>query len=358
MIKINQFNIHTNISDIPYGKLLDFQELEKVYLNECVELSKKAEDIRKLHTGQLNQQKQFDKKIAKYEAMKMTDRQAVNYVKAKAKLKEIKESLTSYELQVDELNNDSKPAEALCKALQVFVPNADEMFIGDGFSALIQDVDQIYKDDITLMKLYAHYTGLFTLYFDKTVADSVNALTEEDLKKDKSLAAIVAVLVNGQSMEDRAKACLIYAEKYGGCKVVDSDYHFYHNGQWYYLDADKTERYFVGKQITTGEVVEVKEFQRELNLKMEAGQIDNSVLEFSLSLQMLAILCRKKNEIVPSDPEFRKQWQSKRMKEFADITCDVIYNVSFFLRYILVPGILRRNINTFGADLSKKSPMA
>ncbi len=121
-----------------------------------------------------------------------------------------------------------------------------------------------------------------------------------------------------------------------GTNIVDGSYKVDFEGETYYIDPMMVERHFGSqKGYTTGEVVEIKSLERELRLVKESQKDLDGGMEFGLSLKAMAILLRRKGELLPLKFREREAFLTKRAELFAGLPMDVVLGTRFFFRLII-----------------------
>ncbi len=99
-----------------------------------------------------------------------------------------------------------------------------------------------------------------------------------------------------------------------------------------------------GRGLTTGESLELMEYQRRATKAMKAGAKGIANIEFSLGLSQMAILVRKKGERLPSSKGERDAFINERREVFKDMTLDVIFDCRYFFSAALLT--FRKNRST------------
>ena len=162
--------------------------------------------------------------------------------------------------------------------------------ITDGF---IYTPDNVFQVPITLERLYAHFVNLVNSYRDK---------------------------------------------------VTGKNYSFIYKGNRYYVNKDKFLDMLTGERMTTGEVLEV--LQVNVNLKKRVNHIASDAnINFALGLSEFALLCRRKNEQLPSDRGKLTKWRNKRVLHLQDLRLDKVLDVRFFLRSTIIDSNLNPTTN-------------
>lgn len=121
----------------------------------------------------------------------------------------------------------------------------------------------------------------------------------------------------------------------------------------YYIEPDRAKRLLTKKNYTSGEYIELKEYERKVSRKIVAnakkkgyeGEEEeqllmtgdaNGNLAFTLSKRKLCILARPKGEKLPSNKSEREELIERRRKVFDEISLDIYLNVRFFLLGIVI----------------------
>jgi len=114
----------------------------------------------------------------------------------------------------------------------------------------------------------------------------------------------------------------------------------------YYLNPDRGAQLLLGdtashsnaitgKKYTSGEVLEILEFQRTFSKKIEQTGDHNGNTSFNLGLSEMAILLRKEDYKLPrTRAEFRAHVEHYK-KIFAKLPLDIVFDVRFFFLAIL-----------------------
>lgn len=107
-------------------------------------------------------------------------------------------------------------------------------------------------------------------------------------------------------------------------------------------------RVLTKEPLTTGEALELLEFQRRAARALEETPHEVGNIDFTLGLTELALLCRKKGEHLPSERPKLDRFLNERRKVFAAATMDEILTLRFFLHRWLARSTKTRNINFSG----------
>ncbi len=122
-------------------------------------------------------------------------------------------------------------------------------------------------------------------------------------------------------------------------------------GKKFIIQRDKVARILLDDPLTTGESLEVLEYQRRATKRMETSPKDTGNIDFNLGLRELAILVRQKGEELPAIRDERIRFINARMNLFKDVTLDIILDIRFFFASSLI-GYTQKNLSyTFGKDL-------
>lgn len=141
----------------------------------------------------------------------------------------------------------------------------------------------------------------------------------------------------------------------------------------YYVEPDRAKRLLTRKHYTSGEYIELKEYERKVEQsKISKAKKDGFTeikdpkerpesydreliltgdkkgnLAFALSKWKLAILARPEGERLPLNKSERESLIERRRKLFNEITLDIYLNVGFFLLSIVKGLNLKEIINPF-----------
>ena len=107
-------------------------------------------------------------------------------------------------------------------------------------------------------------------------------------------------------------------------------------------------RVLAKEPLTTGEALEVLEFQRRASRALEETPHEVGNIDFTLGLTELALLCRKKGEQLPSERPKLERFLNERRKVFAACTMDEILTLRFFLHRWLVRSTKTRSTSFSG----------
>lgn len=117
-----------------------------------------------------------------------------------------------------------------------------------------------------------------------------------------------------------------------------TEYSFKYKNRTFHIGADRLEQ-FLGFQ--NGESIEVHHLRASF-AKMAKANKDNkgnqgSNIDFSLGVQQVAILARKKGEKLPFNSVERREFILKRAKFFEELPMDVVLNIRGFFLHIMKP---------------------
>lgn len=121
----------------------------------------------------------------------------------------------------------------------------------------------------------------------------------------------------------------------------------YENGEVVYTcDGSKVARLLGGGRLTTGETLEMLEFQRRYKKKGDDKKLGTGNMDFGLGLTQLAILCRKEGEPFPSERNKIDDFIKARREELKGVPLHIIFDLRFFLISSLRGYLTTRTINT------------
>jgi len=105
-------------------------------------------------------------------------------------------------------------------------------------------------------------------------------------------------------------------------------------------------RVLTKKNLTVGEAMEVLEFQRRAGKALEENPHEIGNIDFTLGLTELALLCRKKGELLPASRPELERFLTSRRPIFAQCKMDEILTLRFFLHTWLVQSTGMRSISS------------
>lgn len=205
-------------------------------------------------------------------------------------------------------DEDSAPIALLLEAVGVIVkgdlaslPMAVD---GDEFVELIESEYMVKPgDDLSLLRVYAHVVNVINLYRPETIPETFTI--------------------------KRSRFPWLKAERFE-------------------VQSQPAARVIDGRVITTGEAVELLEYQRLADQKIDAapGEIGN--IEFTLGLTEVALLMRQPGESLPSSPRKLKGFLNDRKKQFKKLPLSVILSLRFFLIAALLKLKTTHDSGSFG----------
>ena len=121
-----------------------------------------------------------------------------------------------------------------------------------------------------------------------------------------------------------------------------------HEGKSFSIVAGEALRVLSGRALTTGEAVEVLEYQRRAAAQIETDPKEIGNLDFTLGLTEFAILVRQPGERFPSDETDREKFINRRRALFASLDLEQVLAVRFFLLSTLTGSGKTRTTNFSG----------
>lgn len=109
-------------------------------------------------------------------------------------------------------------------------------------------------------------------------------------------------------------------------------------------------RVLLGTPLTTGEALEVLEYQRRASDRMATAPKDVGNIDFNLGLREFAILVRKKGEELPADRDQRHRFINQRMALFKDLRLTAVLDIRFFFVTSLIDYTQKNLLSTSGKD--------
>ncbi len=119
-------------------------------------------------------------------------------------------------------------------------------------------------------------------------------------------------------------------------------------GQDFEIKKAPVARVITNKPITTGEAIEVLEFQRRAGDRSKTSPLGSGNVDFNLGLREMAILVRKKDEELPSSRGTRRKFIQDRMNLFKDLPLDTILSIRFFFISALLNYSRKKHFTTSG----------
>lgn len=114
----------------------------------------------------------------------------------------------------------------------------------------------------------------------------------------------------------------------------------------YVIERGRTQSMITGERVkfTTGETIEIKEWQRLTNGAIKSKGDPEGNFAFSLGLAEVSIICRKPGEELPFLKSERDAFIKQRMKIFSDLPTSEVLRVRFFLLRILRDWLIAKNL--------------
>jgi len=121
-------------------------------------------------------------------------------------------------------------------------------------------------------------------------------------------------------------------------------------GKKFTIQKQPIARVLLGRPMTTGEALEVLEYQRRASASMETTPKDIGNIDFNLGLREIAILLRKQGEELPAERTERIRFINSRMELFKDIPLRTILDLRFFFALSLMSYTTTKTILSSGKD--------
>lgn len=125
-------------------------------------------------------------------------------------------------------------------------------------------------------------------------------------------------------------------------------YTFKWNKTTFQVERMDSARTLAGIALSTGEAIEVLEFQRRADDQMKTEPKDFGSIDFNLGLREFAILVRKKDEELPSNKKRRQAFIAKRIEFFKSVPLNYILDLRFFFAASWMNYIATKQINSSG----------
>lgn len=114
------------------------------------------------------------------------------------------------------------------------------------------------------------------------------------------------------------------------------------------MSGNDAARIMTGQGYTTGETVEIMEFRRNFQKRLEINPMELGNLEFNLGLTEMAILLRKPKEELPADESELEAFINERKKVMANMHLGQVLDVRFFLINALLKFARRKSTPSSG----------
>ncbi len=235
-----------------------------------------------------------------YDAGEIKYSQYIDYITLKKKYFSLDEDTNELSL-----NNEEESIPYLIEAIQV-ICGKGEYWEGIPVSEpsdldIMDDVEYFFdyeREDLTIYKLYTHIN---------------NILTSPDIPE------------------------------------VDNTYGIKYKNEEYYLNYNEVVGTFLGADMkySTGEVLTILEAQRLGNQAIERHGDPEGSIEFTVSLNEMAVLLRKKGEVLPSSKQDRDKFINTRSVLFSDLPMDVVFICKSFFFAILTDYLKQMHTNSF-----------
>lgn len=189
-------------------------------------------------------------------------------------------------------------------------------------------VKAVEEDGFFSLKAFEFMTKLLSKWFEEDETD-LSSL-EVDFSKTNALS-VFSIIKHIDKVIESLKP-----------KNVSLDNAWFnHNDEIFYLSGTESFTFLESQAnrplLTFGEVIEIMEYKRliDLEIKKEDSLEAEANHTFTEALRSVAILARKKGEVLPSVRT--ENWIVDRIKYFKDISLQAYSDVSFFLTIIGLP---------------------
>lgn len=183
-------------------------------------------------------------------------------------------------------------------------------------------------EEPTLGAIYGHICHVINDYRGaQIIANLTDAgVVGDDLKKATSKYGFNITLeeIGGRLIE-------LQTSKNGSAFVCE-----YKGEKYEMTEANIKSAFGIVPALTVGEVITVEMMRKASSKKaeMKNGDID-AAIEYSLGLDMCAVLLRKPGEVLPANPLALDDFLIRRGEHFKDLPMDTVLNIRFFLIFIL-----------------------
>lgn len=139
--------------------------------------------------------------------------------------------------------------------------------------------------------------------------------------------------------------------------AIPQTFHFKHRNKDFVVRREETAKVLRQRALTTGEAIEVLEYQRLASMKMDKEPREIGNIDFNLGLEEFAILVRQKGERLPVSRAERERFIDKRKRLFRSLDLETVMALRFFFISALINSVTAPDFSTFGkARLPPKTP--
>jgi len=166
--------------------------------------------------------------------------------------------------------------------------------------------------------------------------DKIQPFTGHDEDLDKLIEVGYTIKQGDHISHLRLYAHFVNVVRYYKSETVPSTFKFILLKHAYIVESKPAIRVLLNKPITTGEALEVLEYQRRAKSRMEVDHLEMGNLDFNLGLSEMAILVKREGEQLPSSKGKRQKFINSRKQIFKTIPLDIVLDLRFFLLSSLI----------------------
>lgn len=130
---------------------------------------------------------------------------------------------------------------------------------------------------------------------------------------------------------------------------IPRTFEFKHHGKKFRIRSEEAARVLASDPISTGETIEVLEYQRRAARQMEENPGESGNIEFNLGLTEFSILVKQPGERLPSGRRQRLHFLNQRKELFKDLDMATVLDV----RYFFLNALLRYGRTRFTSPFGK-----
>lgn len=140
-------------------------------------------------------------------------------------------------------------------------------------------------------------------------------------------------------------------------KAIPKSFHFKYRNKDFVVRREETAKVLRQRALTTGEAIEVLEYQRLASMRMENEPREVGNIDFNLGLEEFAILVRQKGERLPVSRSERERFIEKRKRLFRNLDLETLMALRFFFISALIDSAITPGFSSFGkAQLPPRTP--
>lgn len=214
------------------------------------------------------------------------------------------------------------------------------------------DSDDV-MEDVSVISIYLYLINLLNDYLEDILnqAKEVLILSEDDQAKE------YVKRIDNANHHIQKMNIAMELSNYGfgadGVMYYEDLLSFNYKGDDYSVSKKFVGDILVGNEISAGEFAVINEYRRNLSEREVDNDIpEQGMLMYKLRLHDVAVLCRKKDEVLPSTKKDLQAFINSRMLHFQELPMDVAYNVCFFLTSTYAMLLQKEHLQGFMEDMN------